>query len=138
MTTMSEQTKPQAKSLSDRVKSYFKMKELLEAKYQALLQEVAEVYDPNAKVQVYSGFSFVPEKLVVDEPAVLAQYILDNPDTEAFYMTIQERKIQNKQAEDALVKDACGWFVRQGLEMPKKPRKGYLKLNTKGMKEAEE
>jgi hypothetical protein len=133
---MSEQTKP-SKSLSERVQLYFKMKELLEAKYEALLQEVAEVYDPNAKVQVYSGFSFVPPKMELDEKAALTQYLLQEKSAEDLYMTIEERKQINKEAENALVKDALVWHTKQGLEMPKKPRKGYLKLNKKGMQEVE-
>ena len=134
---MSEQTKP-AKSLDERVKSYFTMKKLLEQKYEALIAEVAEVHDPNAKVQVYHGFSFVPQKMELDEKAALTQYLLQDSKAESHYMALEDHKQQCKEEETAMIKQALVWHTEHGMEMPKKPRKGYLKLNTKGMQEVEE
>ena len=131
---MSEKQKSTQKSLSERVSDYFLMKEALEKKYEQLIQEVAEIHDPNAKQQVYSGFSYIAPALINDEPMLVNNFLLQNRDAEAQQIEITELKLTAKRKEDALVKDALGWFMSNGLEMPKKPRKGYLKLNKRGMK----
>ena len=131
---MSEKQKSTQKSLSERVSDYFLMKEALEKKYEALIAEVAEIHDPNAKVQIYSGFSYVAPALVNDEPMLVNNYLLQNPAVESKQNEITDLKLMTKRKENELVTEACAWFTSNGLEMPKKPRKGYLKLNKKGMK----
>ena len=131
---MSEQPKQKSIPIADKVKKYKMIEAALAEMKAEILEELAGQYNPNAKEQIWGkAFSYTPVGSVVDEPAVITQYCLENKEAEDLYMTIQERKAQNKMTEDELVQRALVWHSEQKKAIPRKPRAASFRLNKGGM-----
>lgn len=134
MSELQKQKQNPGKILDKRWDELKEVEQWVENEKTIILEQAEQLYDEKLKVQPFTHFSLIrANNQVVDEQAALAQYILENNEAENLYMSIQERKLQTKNAEDELVKDALRWFATNGKEIPKKTRKAYLKAGKGGM-----
>jgi len=134
---MSEQTKQKTddvQAVIARVKKFKQIENALTEEKAEILSILGELYNGDLKEQLWGkAFSYTPNGSLVDESAMIAQYCLENKQAEEFYMAIQDRKAQNKIAEDNFVQAALVWHSEQKKEIPRKPRAASFKLNKGGI-----
>lgn len=133
---MSEQTKTKqsAQAITERVKNYKAMEAALEQEKEAIKAELAELYNPTLKEQMWGkSFSYTPVGFQIDEPLTIHNYLLQNPERESVFNSIENMRKVCKKMEDDLHIEAEAWYTKTGVEMPKKPRAASFRLNKGGM-----